>query len=504
MKDPNMMCTKEMRERLLLSNAIVEMSPVVLFRRLPPPEPKLVFVSDNIKRFGITAEEMLSGDKKFIDLVHPDDIERLRAEITHYQEINATDYTQEYRLRSPDGQIFWVEDSTTTIRDEKGDIEFYQGIVVDVTERKLIDLALKESEEKHRRIVETTGEGYALVDPNLIYQDVNQAFCDMLGYSREEILGKTPMHFASEGFKRFLSINRERLLSQDRRRFEGELQHKDGALIPVLIHGDTLRNDAGEILGNVAFISDLTEQKRSLALARDVQQSLLPKNAPEIKGLDIAGRSIPCDEVGGDYFDFIEVGHWGKDAVTVALGDVSGHGVDSALLMTTARASMRNLAFTQESLKDVIEEMNRSLNEDFLRTNRFMTMIVLRLHSNGEIKWVRAGQDPPLVYDMTADDFSELHGEGIPLGVLDSYDYESNEHTLSPGSIVAAGTDGIWEATNEHNEMFGKERFKEVIRQCAAMPAADILNAVYQAVSTFTKGAPPTDDVTLVIVKLNP
>jgi PAS domain S-box-containing protein len=158
---------------------------------------------------------------------------------------------------------------------------------------------IRRREEKYRRIVETAGEGFLLMDKNLIISDVNDALCQLVGARREDIIGKTPMDFVSEETRQFMVTNRERIASGLDKEFEGTVAAKNGRLIPVLVHGSTLRDDQGHIIGNMAFITDLTEQKKSLALAGEIQKNLLPQSGPQIQGLDIAGRTAACDEIGG-------------------------------------------------------------------------------------------------------------------------------------------------------------------------------------------------------------
>ena len=292
-------------EALRLADMILDQSPVILFRRLAGEDPKLVYVSRNISRFGYTADAFLSGEVAFRDIVYPEDIEPLREEIFAFAEQDVEEYTQFYRIVTKSGDIRWVEDQTSVVRDSDGNKIFNQGIVVDITERRIAEDNLRKSEEKFRRIVETAGEGFILMDEDLHIIDVNDAYCRMLGYSRDELLGKRPFELATESFRQFMVLNREKILSQEYRKIEGESVAKDGRVVPILIHGNTLRGDRGEVIGNMAFITDMTEQKKALALAGEVQKSLLPQSKPRIPGLDVAGKNISCDEIGGDYFDFI-------------------------------------------------------------------------------------------------------------------------------------------------------------------------------------------------------
>ena len=490
---------------LSMAQVIIDESPAILFRRLAGDEPKLVYVSNNISQLGYTAEKFLSGEMHFRDIVHPDDSERLGAEIREFAEQDVEEYTQIYRVMTRDGEIRWVEDQTSVVRDADGNKTHNQGIVADITARRLAEEELRKSEEKFRRIVETAGEGFILMDQNLVIVDVNEAYCRMLGYTSEEILGKTPLDFASDEFKQFMITNRDDILSREYRVIEGESVSKDGRKVPVLIHGNTLRDDKGDVIGNMAFVTDMTEHKKALALAGEVQKSLLPQGEPQVQGLDIAGRNISCDEIGGDYFDFLWRQEYPNAYFSVIVGDITGHGVDAALLMTAARAFLRMRASQSGSISQIVTEMNRHLSQDVLDTGRFMTLFYLTLDpQEDEIGWVRAGHDPAIIYDPARDSFEELKGSGIALGVDENFTYPENHKTgLSEGLIIAVGTDGIWETCNHEGEMFGKERFRAIIRQNANADARHILNAVYDELNQFARGLKAEDDITLVIVKVN-
>ncbi|MFC1859127.1 SpoIIE family protein phosphatase [Thermodesulfobacteriota bacterium] len=408
-------------------------------------------------------------------------------------------------LITKEGEVRWVEDQTSVVRNTKGLKTHNQGILVDITERKLAEDELLKSEEKFRRIVETAGEGFILMDEDLAIVDVNDAYCRLLGYKREEILGKTPLDMATKEFRQFMLTNRDVILSKEYREFEGSLAAKNGRHIPILVHGNTLRDDRGNIIGNMAFITDITEHKKALALAGEVQKSLLPQNKPLVHGLDIVGKSVSCDEIGGDYFDFF----WRRDSkkgpFSVVVGDISGHGVDSALLMTTARAFLRMRASQPGTISEIVTAMNHHLTLDVLESGRFMTLFYMTIDPEKKrIEWVRAGHDPAIIYDPTRDEFEELKGRGVALGVNGEFEYEVNFWSgLANGQIIAIGTDGIWEAFNREGDMFSRERFRDIIRQKANEGAADILKAVYTEQGLFTQGQKSEDDVTLVVIKID-
>ena len=450
-------------------------------------------------------ENSLDGSMKFPDIVHTGDIDRLREEINHYTDADLEEYTQVYRVITKSGEIRWVEDQTSVVRDENGEKIHNQGILIDITEKKLAEEKLRKSEEKFRRIVETAGEGFVLMNEGLDIVDVNNAYCQMIGYSREELLGKSVLDLATDDFRSFMMATKEKYLAEEQRNLEGEVVSKDGRTIPVLIHGSTLLDDNGRAIGNMAFVTDMTEHKKALMLAGEVQKSMLPSEMPRVRGLDIAGRNVSCDEIGGDYYDFI----WRRDSTkgmfSIVVGDISGHGVDSALLMTTARAFLRMRASQPGSISEIVTAMNNHLAQDTLDTGKFMTLFCLTIDPERQyLDWVRAGHDPALIYSPEQDEFEELKGIGIALGVSDGFEYAENHKTgLLNGQIIAIGTDGIWEAFNRAGEMFGKARYQDIIRKNADKSAEEILNAVYHELNEFTLGKKSEDDITLVIVKIN-
>jgi sigma-B regulation protein RsbU (phosphoserine phosphatase) len=277
---------------------------------------------------------------------------------------------------------------------------------------------------------------------------------------------------------------------------------KKAISFPVLVHSSPLSDDKGKSIGTMAFVTDMTEHKKALTLAGEVQKSLLPRNQPRIEGFDIAGKNRSCDEIGGDYYDFIMQAHT-KGRVNVVVGDITGHGVDAALFMTTARGFLRMRAEQPGDAAQIITDMNRHLSNDVLESGRFMTLFYVTLDSDSQVlSWVRAGHDPALVYDPDKDRFETLMGSGTALGIDENFSYNDHSYDqFSPGKIIVLGTDGIWESQNSDNELFGKERLKSVIRDYSVQPAGNIVEAVFKRVDEFTSGQKQNDDLTLVVIK---
>ncbi len=246
------------------------------------------------------------------------------------------------------------------------------------------------------------------------------------------------------------------------------------------------------------------KMQQSLNLAKEVQQNLLPKSNLKVNGLDIAGKSVYCDETGGDYYDFIIIDDGAEQKIGVAIGDVSGHGIPSALLMTTVRSSLRQRASLPGSTAKIISDVNRQLVKDVEDSGQFMTMFFLVLNTESkQLEWVRAGHDPGIVYDPGSDSFSELGGSGIALGVYGGWIYEDNKKTdFSNGQIIFLSTDGVWEARNKKGEMLGKEPIINAIRQNASSDATQIIDAIFDILDKFIGEAKIEDDITSVVIKM--
>ena len=246
--------------------------------------------------------------------------------------------------------------------------------------------------------------------------------------------------------------------------------------------------------------------QHSLSLAMEVQQNLLPDSNPKIAGLDIYGKSRYCDETGGDYYDFLEAGDSAAGRIGIVIGDVSEHGIPSALLMATVRAQMRQRCSASGNMNQIMADVNRKLAQDVKDSGRFMTLFYAEIDRQQHIiSWVNAGHDPAIVFDPGKDSFEELNGgSNVALGVMEDSQYAKAQREIAAGQILVMATDGIWEARNAAGEMFGKDRLFEIIRQYASQSAAEIQTTVFDSVHRFRDNTPLEDDMTLVIVKVNP
>jgi sigma-B regulation protein RsbU (phosphoserine phosphatase) len=275
----------------------------------------------------------------------------------------------------------------------------------------------------------------------------------------------------------------------------------------VTLHPPRAQDEVCELVCSfntmVMQLEERIELKESLDLAMEVQQNLLPQKPLQTESLDIAGKSIYCDETGGDYFDYFQFPKLGKDKIGIAVGDVVGHGVPAALLMTTVRAFLRSRMAQTGNLTQKITDVNRLLCLDTHDSCDYMTLFLLVIDSlKNELKWVRAGHDPAFVYNPSTGSFTELDGNGMVLGIDEAFSFQEYKYSgWSDGQIIVIGTDGIWETENPNAEAFGKTRLRHIVRQNGHCSAKEILQAITVALSKFRETAIQNDDVTLVVVK---
>jgi serine phosphatase RsbU (regulator of sigma subunit) len=258
-----------------------------------------------------------------------------------------------------------------------------------------------------------------------------------------------------------------------------------------------------EINAMTAGLRDRMRLRHSLALAMEVQQSLLPSDNPDIDGLDIAGHSAYCDETGGDYYDFLDITGLSDTTAAIAVGDVVGHGVAAAMLMATARGVLRSQCQEPGNLADLLKNMNNLLFED-TGGERFMTMLLMTIDAlSGQLRWATAGHEPPFVYDAHSDHFIELKGSGYPLGMMEGVTYDEYDFTsVKTGQVYVASTDGIWETVDPKGELFGTNRFRELIRHDAHLSAREISERISKGLEDYRGGSKQRDDIAFVVIKV--
>jgi sigma-B regulation protein RsbU (phosphoserine phosphatase) len=236
---------------------------------------------------------------------------------------------------------------------------------------------------------------------------------------------------------------------------------------------------------------------RELEIAREVQQKLFPSRLPAVSGLDYCAECRPAREVGGDYYDFLELpeGKFG-----VALGDISGKGIGAALMMANLQASLRGQAPVLRNMPELIQRVNGMLYEAS-SFNRYATFFYAEYDpATRELTYVNAGHNPPVV--LRGCGILRLETGGPVIGLLSQAAYEQDVFPLQPGDLAVLYTDGISESMNSEDEEWGEGRLIACIETCSQLSAREALDRIMSEATVFAAGAPQHDDMTLAVLRV--
>ena len=267
----------------------------------------------------------------------------------------------------------------------------------------------------------------------------------------------------------------------------------------------TAANQAAISIENARlYLSEAEKQKieRDLDLARRIQQSLLPKCIPNLRGLDICGEMIPAMQVGGDYFDLIPIS---DTKIYVVVGDVSGKGLSASLYMTKLQTMMQLACVDHRSPREILIEINKklftSMEKDWFIT---MTLALFDIEKNS-VKVCRAGHAPILAALNGTVEIYKTQGIGVGLekGVIFDRTLVEEEIPLAPGKIFAFYSDGISEAIDEKEEFFGEENLIELLKNKTSCKSAELVDKIWESLKHFRGRAEQNDDMTVVLVKVN-
>jgi len=250
----------------------------------------------------------------------------------------------------------------------------------------------------------------------------------------------------------------------------------------------------------LALIEAESERRaKELEEARLLQISLLPKRVPQAAGLEIAAYMQPATEVGGDYYDF-RLSHDG--ALTVAVGDATGHGLRAGMMVTATKSLFETLA-EQDEIPQILGRSSAALKRMNLRS-LFMAMLLVKIKGR-RMTVGAAGMPPVLIYRARQREVVEVRAHGIPLGSMTGYPYRQVEVELAEGDVVALMSDGFPERFNRRNEMLDYDRVKETLAEAASLKPQEIIERFVAVAEAWAEGQPQDDDVTFVVIRvLNP
>lgn len=260
----------------------------------------------------------------------------------------------------------------------------------------------------------------------------------------------------------------------------------------------SLALEAATVVENARLFALARNRERlehEMKIAQEIQQQLLPKKFPESPTFSITGLNIACEMVGGDYFDVIELAN-GRYGIVVA--DISGKGIPAALLASMLQGVFSATAGMDIQQSTVASRVNKYLAERSA-DDRYATLFYGVLEPGGHLEYINAGHVPAMVRTMSGV-VSTLPSDNFPLGMFDFAEYHSARAQLQPGDFLVIYSDGISEARNMKDELFGEQGLREVLENFQGASAEELSQAIQQGVRAFTGGASQADDMTLVIV----
>ncbi|NOY57799.1 MAG: SpoIIE family protein phosphatase [Calditrichaeota bacterium] len=251
-------------------------------------------------------------------------------------------------------------------------------------------------------------------------------------------------------------------------------------------------------------VAEQERMQKEMQVAQEIQQTLLPSEFPEIDGYDISSYYAAAKEVGGDYYDFVEVD---KDTLGIVVGDVSGKGVPGSLVMTMIRTALRTEARGIKDAAEVLSRVNDFVIND-IKKGMFVTLFYVIIDSKKRrINYASAGHNPMILYRTSKNKTYYLNPRGFPIGIslpekdLFRKSLDSDSIALAEDDILLVYTDGVTEAMNGRRQLYGEERFLSVIREYGELKVDDFISKLHEELLSFTEGSSQNDDITLVAIK---
>lgn len=262
----------------------------------------------------------------------------------------------------------------------------------------------------------------------------------------------------------------------------------------------TIKKTIEEIISIRRWLTEhdqLVSIQHDLNISRDIQQAILPKEFPpfpEEPNFDIYASMVAANEVGGDFYDFFLID---KDRLGFVIGDVSGKGISAAIFMAVSRTLIRATGIKGDSVSECMRYVNNLLCTESV-SSMFVTVFYGILNTRtGEVDYVNAGHNPP--YTLSSNGISKVEmTNGLALGVLDDFNFESKKLHLKKGDQLLLYTDGVIEAFNLEETAYGEEKFENFLNENRSHPVETIIKRSFADVNDFVDGAPQSDDITLL------
>lgn len=454
------------------------------------------------KVFGYSREEAIG--KPINDLLASKDVEEEAIEISQ-KVIRGEKIDLESKRKRKDGTLIDVSILGAPIVHNGNQIGDY-AIYRDITERKMAEEELMIQKTYLEKLFNSAPEAIVWHDNDDFVINVNDEFSRMFGYSREEAIGRrinalvAPEGFEDEAARLSATVVHGEIVETDSQR-----KRKDGSIIDVSILGAPIDYDGTQI-GVYAIYRDITERKKAeearlrlreeARMARDIQMNLLPKSNPQIPGYDIASKSIPAMNVGGDYYDFIAMD---KNHLAIGLGDVSGKGLAASLVMSNLQATIRGQTFFNVAANKCLEHANTLLYHS-IDSRTFISLFYGILDSQrNTLSYANAGQNMPIIFSEKKKPIL-LKTRGIALGMQNKALYQMEEIGINPGDVLLIYSDGVTEAMNKRMTQFGDKRLKSIVQKNIGIPANALIEIIISEVNKHFAGTPQNDDLTIILL----
>ncbi len=449
----------------------------------------------------------------------------------------------ESQVRRKDDSTIWISENCRAIRDAKGRLLYYEGSVEDITQRREAEAKVRHSEALYHSLVETLPQNIFRKNLDCRFTFANHQFCQTLGRSLEEIVGKTDFDF----FPQELA---EKYQRDDRRVIETgmpydtveEHQPPGGGKLFVQVVKTPLRESSGRIIGLQAIFWDITQQRMAdeqlrrahaalaqsrmelqaknlqmeddLKMAREIQLIMLPQQYPAFpppggqveSAFQFTHRYLPTGSVGGDFFTISALS---ETQAGVFLCDVAGHGVRSALVTAMIRALVEELNPFAAEPGDFLTKLNHDLHAIIKHAGSPLLTTAFYLVADWRtrvMRYANAGHPKPLHVRRSARQvatLANLSGKSQPaLGLMENTAYQASEALLTPGDLVFLFTDGLVETQNQANDFYDQQLLAGTLRKRLDLPTSALFDKVLEEVRAFSGDSAFSDDVCLVGIDL--
>jgi PAS domain S-box-containing protein len=454
---------------------------------------------------GYSVQEMLG--RPLFEFMFEQDIEQKRLELQ--RRAQGVSELIESRYRKKDGSPLWARVATAPAIGDDGSFQGALAMISDITEQKRIEAEAGRSRETITLLsqaVEQTADSVVITDRVGTIEYVNPAFEATTGFLRSEAIGRTPrilkssMHDAE-----FHRLMWEQIL--DGKTFRGTLvnRKKSGEVYWTEQTITPIKDSAGLITHFVSVLKDITrlrkqqEHELQLKMARDVQQRFYNGLTMSTQGFDIACAAYPAVETGGDYLDVFSMP---DGRICLGIGDVSGHGLDSALVMALTRAYVRAFAQVESDPSNILSNVNQMLLAD-LEESRYVTLLLVCLDAqNGSLSYAGAGHVPGYLINSFGKTDCVLESLGRPLGLFGDSFFTTSTIPIEPHQIVILLTDGATEMTDSADVQFGCNGVLDYVRAHCHDSASKLADGIYHAARSFAENEPQQDDITGLVVRV--